>query len=243
MYNIEDKHFIDALAASHPEIHNHLQKIYAGMHNDLRNGCHDISNIISLIYGDYQLLALRHPELTGDERWNMLGIDIRNLIEAMRSIGEFRYAANLQPVNLSIIPYISGLDNLICSKTSARPGQLIHNYHMDDGIISIDADKINYVILALVRNVLDINKHAEIEISAYTDKAYLYIGITDFLGGLSSDIRARLFEPFNSDKTNNIGLSLATSFQILLNHSGELSYNESEGHSGSCFTLKVPLIS
>ena len=25
MYNIEDKHFIDALAASHPEIHNHLQ--------------------------------------------------------------------------------------------------------------------------------------------------------------------------------------------------------------------------
>ena len=121
MYNIEDKHFIDALAASHPEIHNHLQKIYAGMHNDLRNGCHDISNIISLIYGDYQLLALRHPELTGDERWNMLGIDIRNLIEAMRSIGEFRYAANLQPVNLSIIPYISGLDNLqnICQTRPA----------------------------------------------------------------------------------------------------------------------------
>ena len=49
---------------------------------------------------------------------------------------------------------------------------------MDDGIISIDADKINYVILALVRNILDINKHAEIEISAYTDKTYLYIGIT-----------------------------------------------------------------
>ena len=48
MYNIEDKHFIDALAASHPEIHNHLQKIYAGMHNDLRNGCHDISNIINI---------------------------------------------------------------------------------------------------------------------------------------------------------------------------------------------------
>ena len=242
MYNIEDKQFMEALAANHPDIHNHFQKISAGMHNDLRNGCHDISNIISLIYGDYQLLALKHPELTGDERWNILGGDIRNLIEAMRSIGEFRYAGNLQTADLSIISYISGIDNLICSKTSAKPGQLIQNYHADDGRISIDVDKINYVILALVRNILDINRHAEIEISTYTDKTDMYLSITDFLGGLSSDIRARLFEPFNSDKTNHIWLSLATSFQILLHHSGELSYSESEGHSGSSFTLRLPLI-
>lgn len=242
MYNIDDKQFMDRLSEEFPEIYDHIRKINNDSRINIRNGCHDISNIISLVYGDYQLLALKHHDLADDERWQMLGNDIRNLIDAMRSIGEYRYSDVLELSDIHIKPYISELGGIICSKTNICQSQLITDYNTDNSVISIDKDKINYVILSLVNNILDINRHAGIQLSAYTDESNLYICVTDSLGGVSSDIRTRLFEPFNSDKTNHIGLSLATSYQILLNHNGELSYRETHSHSGSGFTLRLPTI-
>ena len=83
MYTKSDKEFMQQLHIEHPHIYERIVDIYNRSQSDLRIGCHDVSNIISLIYGNYQLISLNRAELSALPRWNILGNDIKHLIETM----------------------------------------------------------------------------------------------------------------------------------------------------------------
>jgi two-component system C4-dicarboxylate transport sensor histidine kinase DctB len=66
--------------------------------------------------------------------------------------------------------------------------------------------------------------------------------VRDHGPGVSDDIRAHLFEPFNSTKPGGLGLGLAISRSIARRFGGDLTVeNHTEG--GAIFCLSMPALS
>lgn len=240
MFTKSDKEFMQQLRIEHPDIYERVVDLHNRSKDDLRNGCHDISNIIAIIYGSYQLISLKHPELASDARWTTLDSDIRSLISSMNSIGEYRYAASLEKTIEDADIYIKDTIDEICADLSIPVSQINMDISGISCRIDIDPDKIAFVLNSLLTNILQIDPDTNIKINAFKSDNNLYIKISDSVGGLSDNIAENLFRPFNTNKSSCIGMSLATSYQILLAHNGELTYTPNK-ENGSTFTLIIPV--
>jgi signal transduction histidine kinase len=64
--------------------------------------------------------------------------------------------------------------------------------------------------------------------------------ITDNGPGIPEDTRARLFDPFFTNKPKGTGLGLTSTQNIIMNHKGTV-HVESEIDNGSTFTIVLPV--
>jgi signal transduction histidine kinase len=66
------------------------------------------------------------------------------------------------------------------------------------------------------------------------------IVVSDNGPGLAPEMRARLFEPYATNKPGGTGLGLAIAQRIVIEHGGEIGYAESPG-GGATFSVELPL--
>jgi signal transduction histidine kinase len=64
--------------------------------------------------------------------------------------------------------------------------------------------------------------------------------VSDNGPGLAPEMRARLFEPYATNKPGGTGLGLAIAQRIVVEHGGEIAYSESPG-GGATFTVELPV--
>lgn len=239
MYSKDDKKYAEFLKNTYPDIYERISEIYNKSQNDIRNGCHDLRNIATLISGNYQLVELDIPYLADNPRWLQMGSDIDSLTSALVSIGEYRYANAVKLRHTNTYEYIWQLQDELTAGDNLRP-DIAMSIPPTIPPVNIDTDKITYAIKALIENITDIQSDASITLSINYDSEYLYIHIADELNSFDSQTESAIFELFNTNKQNHIGMSLATSYRILLAHNGDLSYCKNTP-CGSIFTLTLPL--
>ncbi|MET0795255.1 MAG: ATP-binding protein, partial [Polyangiaceae bacterium] len=73
-----------------------------------------------------------------------------------------------------------------------------------------------------------------------TNQDRVRIVVSDNGPGLAPEMRARLFEPYATNKPGGTGLGLAIAQRIAVEHGGEISYAESAG-GGASFRVELPL--
>ncbi len=66
------------------------------------------------------------------------------------------------------------------------------------------------------------------------------IVVSDNGPGLAPEMRARLFEPYATNKPGGTGLGLAIAQRIVIEHGGEIGYSESPG-GGATFSVELPV--
>jgi signal transduction histidine kinase len=70
----------------------------------------------------------------------------------------------------------------------------------------------------------------------------IQIVVSDNGPGLAPEMRARLFEPYATNKPEGTGLGLAIAQRIAIEHGGQIEYVESEaGGAGATFRVELPL--
>lgn len=108
-------------------------------------------------------------------------------------------------------------------------------------------NEFKHVILNLLKNAMDAldqlnitDKHIDIDISI-DESNFIVIKISDNGGGISDDVKQRIFEPYFSTKTEGkgVGIGLYMSKQILENMNGSLSFENENG--GAAFYIKLHL--
>lgn len=236
MITQSDKEFINKIQKEQPAIYEHLTSLDASSKLDLKNGCHFIQNILTLISGNFQLMQLYTPTLTNNERWNQIGLDIEYLSHVMSSIGLFRYADKLEFHSVNISELMCKIEDIIPVELSPS----ISHKLPYDVTVNIDLSKILFVVSSLLDNIVDVDSSACIEIEANCNNGYLNLRIADTLDDFDADAKQRMFQPFNTSKQTHAGLSLATSYKVMLAHNGLLSYAPNAS-LGSVFTVKIPL--
>lgn len=240
MYTKDDINYLNSLKQTNPDIYERITAMYSKLQSDIRKGCHDLRNIITLICGNYQLIELDESGLSDNERWLQMGRDIDFLIASLNAINEYRYADNLNLCKINTYEYIWQLQeelsviNGICPDISVSIPPTVPS-------VNIDPDKISYVIKALITNITEVRSDASITLSIDYGTENLYIHIADNLDEFDAETNGAVFELFNTSKQNHIGMSLATSYRILLAHKGELSYRKNTP-CGSVFTLSLPIV-
>lgn len=226
-------HFLNHLRETQPDTYLGVIHILNQRDADLKKGCHDIMNILSLITGNYQLLCHNNPDIPDRDRFNLIGHDLKILTSMMNSIGEYRYAHNLTLSNVDMYEYLwdfaySYRDSVIANIPDTLPS------------LAIDRDKISFVMKSIVENVTDEDVFATIKMDVSTEHNMLKISFADELPAFDREVRNNLFTIFNTNKKDHPGISLATSYKILNAHRGSLSYSNNYP-CGSIFTLWLPL--
>jgi signal transduction histidine kinase len=109
-----------------------------------------------------------------------------------------------------------------------------------DLYLEADLELIEQVIINLFQNALDAMQETSdprLSISAAKNEAgHILIKISDNGKGIDSEVLERIFLPFYSTKTNNSGIGLSLSQQIMMLHHGRLEVS-STLNKGTIFTM------
>jgi signal transduction histidine kinase len=105
--------------------------------------------------------------------------------------------------------------------------------------IPLERSRMERVFVNLFSNSLDaMPDGGRIEITARRDESVVLVEVGDTGPGISTEVRASLFQPFHSSKRNGLGLGLALSRQTVLDHGGDM-WADGEGSSGARICLRL----
>jgi two-component system NtrC family sensor kinase len=103
-----------------------------------------------------------------------------------------------------------------------------------------NSDQLRQVFLNLILNAIDaMPKGGTLAVRTVAGPTVVLIEIQDTGIGIPDDIRARLFEPFFTNKPNGTGLGLSISAHIVTQHNGQIEVESSPGQ-GSTFRVVLP---
>jgi signal transduction histidine kinase len=105
--------------------------------------------------------------------------------------------------------------------------------------IPLERSRMERVFVNLFSNSLDaMPDGGRIEIIARRDESMVLVEVGDTGPGISTEVRASLFQPFHSSKRNGLGLGLALSRQTVLDHGGDM-WADGDGSSGARICLRL----
>ncbi len=110
--------------------------------------------------------------------------------------------------------------------------------------VLVDPVQIQQVVLNLIRNALEAmvdSRHKQLRVlSKRSSRGFVQVTVADSGPGLDQNVADRLFHPFNSTKSDGLGLGLSICHTIIQSHDGKLWVDESE-LGGTAFHFKIPL--
>ncbi len=106
-----------------------------------------------------------------------------------------------------------------------------------------DRDQLVQLVTNLIQNAQyaaesSASPRVEVNVSCADDK--LRVVVSDNGPGLAPEMRARLFEPYATNKPEGTGLGLAIAQRIAIEHGGDIAYADAAG-GGARFTVELPL--
>ncbi len=114
------------------------------------------------------------------------------------------------------------------------------SFHVPEEIeLPLERSRMERVFVNLFSNSLDaMPDGGHIEIVARREGSVVLVEVGDTGPGISSEVRASLFQPFHSGKRNGLGLGLALSRQTVLDHGGDM-WADGDGTAGAHFCLRL----
>lgn len=212
------------------QYHFHISKI-----------SHEIRNPVTLINTYLQLLAQKHPEVTGYEYWNHIMTNMEFLKNLLNEISHFNNSNTVQKVSVNIYAFLQTLADELSPILEAHNIQLTLTKKSALPPLEIDDTKFRQALLNLMRNSIEaIGSDGHITICTYFEDLSVIIEIEDDGPGISEAFIPTLFEPFVTHKKEGTGLGLAITKNVIHAHNGTISVRSKEG-KGTVFTMKLPI--
>lgn len=109
--------------------------------------------------------------------------------------------------------------------------------------LNADKDQVVQIVTNLVQNAQQAlagrpNGRVRVRLAREQDKFVLRV--SDNGPGVAPEMRGRLFEPYATTKAEGTGLGLAIVERIVLEHGGEITFDDAPG-GGALFVVKLPL--
>jgi two-component system sensor histidine kinase HydH len=101
-------------------------------------------------------------------------------------------------------------------------------------VIAADGDKLQQVLLNLMRNAIeatvDVQGQRRVWVGAAHRGAGASLVVRDTGAGMSAEVEARIFEPFFSTKAAGTGLGMAICHSLVTQHGGDIQVRSVPGH-------------
>jgi signal transduction histidine kinase len=146
--------------------------------------------------------------------------------------------------NITQFNLIEAIEEVIERESKRDPKPVLSGVRKETPIVA-DREKLQSVFVHLINNAQDAtNKTGEVTISVRTSTGWVVIFVQDTGAGMSDTfVKEDLFKPFSSTKgLTGMGIGVYQSREYIRKIGGSIDVTSEIG-VGTCFTIKVPLIS
>jgi signal transduction histidine kinase len=219
----------------------HMERL-AGLGRAVAHIAHEIRNRLALL-GGYANLIGKRPEDAEGVRTKAQTIYAEALrLEKMLS----EIMAYAKPVRMACV--VRSINTLIEDLVRRLEGQLPENVRvrldLGRGVpeVSIDADRIEQVMLNLIRNAAEaMPSGGVLTVSTRPRDGGLCVAVRDEGAGIPDDMREFVFTPFRTTKKDGNGLGLAICRQIVVAHRGSIDVESPVGN-GTTVNVCLPAV-
>ncbi len=202
---------------------------------------HEIRNPLAGIATTAEVLG---EKLAGDEdkvRYIHAMLDeIQRLDSIVKNLLAFARPPKPQVSRCSVADVAARVTLLSADAATAR-GVTVSTAVDDDALCLADASQLTQVLLNLVLNAVQACATSDrVSVAARRDDVWVAIEVADTGAGVADDVRASLFDPFVTTKTQGTGLGLAICRQIVEDHHGTIACEFLE--KGTRFTVRLPAL-
>ena len=210
--------------------------------HEVKNALNGLSMGLDLIVRPTD--AARRERILGELRG-----EIQRLAEFTTELMTFSRGVEPRPVEMDLIEFTQKVLGLLRDAASELGVAL--TFVDGDGPVRVNADAtlLHAVISNLTGNAVDAaiagNGTARVELNIGVHGKVAALRVRDSGPGVSATMTARLFEPFQSEKPNGVGIGLALARKIARAHGGDLvleaPIRAAEDYPGASFVLTLPL--
>jgi PAS domain S-box-containing protein len=116
---------------------------------------------------------------------------------------------------------------------------IIKDFNTTDIMVDVDEEQIIQALRNIFINAIEAGA-SNIAIKTRVKNSEVEIRITDDGCGVQPEDQKRIFEPFFTSKTKSLGMGLANTQKILMNHKGKISLDHTSTN-GSTFNITIPV--
>lgn len=202
-----------------------------------------VSMAANNILADLELEMLENQEL--ENTMNDILSQTQYLTQTIDDFRDF-FKKDEEPVVTDIVLIIEDALKIIGKTLENNNITLLKEYQKIPPITIYDK-KLLQVLINIIKNAKDAFdekdiKNKQIKIKLYQKENSLFITIHDNAGGISDEIKNKIFEPYFSTKEgkNGTGLGLYMSYTIVQKHLNGNLYT-TNSNNGAKFTIRLPL--
>lgn len=233
----ERAHF--SVKAQHAEQLATVGLLGASLAHEIRNPLVSIKTFVQLLPNHHQDPAFRAKffRLISDEVGR-----IDQLTEQLLDLASPRvYSAQ----TIELHPVLRASLDLVAAKAADKRVDLVTEFHASPDVACTDPSAAKQVMLNLCFNAIQaVESHNGperwIRVATRNTAAGIEMAIADSGGGISPEIRPRLFQPFQTTKSTGFGLGLAICSDILANLNASISVDPPEPGRGATFRVTFP---
>jgi two-component system sensor histidine kinase HydH len=204
---------------------------------------HEIRNPLSSIKGFATYFRERYRAVPEDKKTAEIMVqEVERLNRVIGQLLEFARPVSIQKKPTSIGTLVHHSLKMIEKNSTDRNITINANIPDDLKDISIDADRINQVLLNLYLNAIEAIEpggELKVEIDQVADSQGLKITISDTGHGINKKDLSNIFDPYFTTKQSGTGLGLAIVHKIIESHHGEVIV-ESDLGKGTTVTIFLP---
>jgi two-component system sensor histidine kinase HydH len=205
---------------------------------------HEIRNPLSSIKGFATYFEERYKDIPEDQKTAEIMVrEVDRLNRVISQLLEFArpMAVSKRPTSLQTM--IQHTLKMIERDAQAKKIKIRTALSSDIGVISIDPDRMNQVLLNLYLNAMeamDDGGTLSVDLSRADALGRVIITVSDTGVGIKKEDLVHIFDPYFTTKQSGTGLGLAIVHKIIESHKGEVRVESTPGQ-GTTVSLFIPL--
>ena len=205
---------------------------------------HEIRNPLSSIKGFATYFRERYKEVPEDEKTAEIMVqEVERLNRVIGQLLEFARPMKIDRKPTSLHTVIQHSLKMIQRQAQDKNINITTNLSPEIKNVSVDADRINQVLLNLYLNSIEAMEHGgtlSVELSWDADSKRTKIAVSDTGAGINKEDLVHVFDPYFTTKQSGTGLGLAIVHRVIESHDGEVRV-ESEPGKGTAVTILLPV--
>jgi signal transduction histidine kinase len=213
-----------------------ISRISSGVAHEVKNPLNAI-----LLHVEVARSKLSRGDTDVAEQMEIISREILRLDRVVRTFLDFTRPVELRMGNIPLQELVQEIVDLARPQTAAANIQVSVLLEAEGVEVRVDRDLLKQAMLNVVVNAIQaMPEGGELHFEATASEDTAEVRISDSGGGISEDLRDKIFRLYFSTKQQGSGIGLAMTFRIVQLHDGTIDFTSEPG-KGTTFLIRLPI--